>query len=256
MIEGLRHLVRARVPTQISFTAHRGNYLEFGQVALLASELGVRRVWADRLIPAGAGRGLTDLSLSPVQARALFAGMAAARQGARRSRLNRTEISMRRALQFLVGGGKPYRCTAGDTLLTLMASGDLVPCRRMPIVVGNVRDTPLADLYQHPTLEALRDRSRVAAGCESCAVARECGGGLRCLANAVTGSPFRADPGCWIARRAPLRSPARQPERLLGEVAEGDLSVDEVEAIGSSLRAPRPARRRPEPTEARLRARS
>ena len=108
---------------------------------------------------------------------------------------------MHRALQFLVGGGRPYRCTAGDSLITVQPNGDVVPCRRMPLRVGNLLETPLAELYERsPLLRALRDPDRASRGCERCAFARLCGGGLRCLSAAVHGDPFVADPGCWLAR--------------------------------------------------------
>jgi radical SAM protein with 4Fe4S-binding SPASM domain len=92
---------------------------------------------------------------------------------------------------------------AGDTLLTLLPSGDAYPCRRMPIRAGNLQDTLLAELYyQNDLLCALRDRSRTSEGCQDCCFARLCRGGLKCLAYAVTGDPFQADPSCWLAERA------------------------------------------------------
>ena len=107
---------------------------------------------------------------------------------------------MHRALQFLVGDGFPYHCTAGDMLITVLPNGDVVPCRRLPITVGNVIETPLEQLYyESPMLRSLRDRDRVSRGCETCACESLCRGGLRCLSYAVTGDPFRADPGCWIS---------------------------------------------------------
>ena len=203
-VEALRVLVKAKVQTQISFTAHRGNYREFPEVARVGRQLGVTRVWADRLIPSGEGQALRDLSLSPEQVREFFELMWAARAEGRRRWFGRTEISMRRALQSLVAGGRPYHCTAGDTLLTVLPNGDLVPCRRMPIVVGNLMTTPLRTLYEdHSLLRALRDRSKVSAGCGKCGLSGSCRGGLRCLAFALTGDPFRADPGCWLASASP-----------------------------------------------------
>jgi radical SAM protein with 4Fe4S-binding SPASM domain len=106
---------------------------------------------------------------------------------------------MHRALQFLVGGGRPYHCTAGDSLLAVQANGDLYPCRRMPIRVGNLMETPLGSLYdQSLLLQALGDRRRIPGGCQGCVYRRLCRGGLRCLANMATGDPFTTDPGCWF----------------------------------------------------------
>ncbi len=196
----VRRLVRQGVPTFISFTAHRGNFREFPEVARIGRRLGSTAVWTDRLIPLGHADSMQDLLLSPDETREYVSLIA---QAARRHwwKLWRpSRVADHRALQFLGRGRKAYRCAAGRTLLTLMPNGDLLPCRRMPIRVGNVLETPLIDLYRHSeALRALRRRERVAAGCEGCEHARTCGGGLRCLAHAVHGDAFRADPGCWLA---------------------------------------------------------
>ena len=113
----------------------------------------------------------------------------------------KTEIAMHRAIQFLYAGGKPYHCTAGDTLITVQPDGNLVPCRRMPIRVGNLMDTPLAELYEKSDL--FRElRNGISEGCSNCFYSKLCRGGLRCLSYAMTGDPFKADPSCWYASGA------------------------------------------------------
>jgi radical SAM protein with 4Fe4S-binding SPASM domain len=199
--EAVRTLASEGVPAYLSFTAHRGNFREFSSVARLGGRLGATRVWSDRLIPMGGGAGME--TLTPAETREYVGVLATAAKRERRRWFHRTEVACHRALQFL-GGGDPYRCAAGRTLLTVGANGDVVPCRRMPIRVGNVLETPLADLYREgPLLQQLRDPDRVARGCERCPHERQCRGGLRCLAYAVTGDPFHADPGCWLARTQP-----------------------------------------------------
>ena len=48
-VSAVKHLVRARVRTLISFTAHRANFRGFTEVARLGRRLRVSRVWADRV---------------------------------------------------------------------------------------------------------------------------------------------------------------------------------------------------------------
>ncbi len=197
-VAGLRRLVAAGVPAIIAFTAHRENWREFPWVARLGRRLGVQRVWADRLVPCGRGAALAGATLGPEETRAFFSLMLRER---RRWPRRGTEIAMGRALQFIVGGGRPYRCSAGDTLLTLMPDGQLLPCRRLPIPVGSLERASLQTLYfESPLLQALRERRRIPAGCERCFYSRTCAGGARCVAHAVHGDLFRADPGCWLAR--------------------------------------------------------
>jgi radical SAM protein with 4Fe4S-binding SPASM domain len=199
-LAALEHLSHEGIPTIVAFTAHRGNLGEFGHVVRTACRLRVAKVWADRLIPCGQGGALDNGLLDPDETRQLFEAMHAARREAGR-RLSRTEVSLGRALQFLVGGGTPYRCVAGENLVAVQPNGDLLPCRRLPIPVGNLTTARLTDLYyQSELFQALR-RHRVSEGCVDCRFARQCRGGLRCLAYAVTGDPFQADPGCWLARQ-------------------------------------------------------
>lgn len=198
-VRGLEHLAAEGVWTVVSFTAHRGNWRELPEVARLGRHLGARRVWADRLVPEGRGAALEDAVLGPDETRELFKLMRAARP---RLSLGRTEIALHRALQFLEGGGRPYRCNAGRRLLALLPDGTVLPCRRLPEPVGSLREGSLLSIFRtSPLLAALRGHE-VAKGCEACFYAKLCQGGLRCLARALTGDPFRADPGCWRARHA------------------------------------------------------
>lgn len=196
-VEGLKLLVRERIPTHISFTAHRDNFLDFPQVARLGSQLGVTRVWSDRMVPCGRGGVNEDMLLNTDETREYLNLMQKEQQ---RGWLRKSRVTLHRSLQFIVSGEQPYRCAAGDTLVTVLPNGDVCPCRRMPLVVGNLFNENLVEIYTESELfKKLRDRTRVAGGCEWCFYSRTCNGGSRCLASAVHGDPFRADPGCWLA---------------------------------------------------------
>lgn len=199
-VSALRALVREGIRTTISFTAHRGNYREFADVAGLGCSLGVARVWADRLVVQGRGAALAGQTLDPDQTREFFDIMLRARIDTACSVFAQTEIAMVRALQFLTAGERPYRCPAGDSLITIMPNGDVYPCRRMPILAGNLMETPLAELYyRSDVFRALRDLQRISDGCNGCRYAGVCRGGAKCISYAMTGAPFTADPGCWLA---------------------------------------------------------
>jgi radical SAM protein with 4Fe4S-binding SPASM domain len=201
-VNGLKCLIKAGVPSLISFTANRENFREFESVAKLGKKLGVSRVWADRMIPYGCGKDMGDTTLTPDETMEFFRIMAKSGRKSFLSMGSHTEIQMCRALQFLAGGGTPYSCSAGDTLVTIMHNGEFLPCRRMPIPVGNLKQQSFEDLYyNNEMMKTLRDRNRVSKGCENCRFQPACRGGLRCLSYAVNGDPFTADPGCPLAAR-------------------------------------------------------
>lgn len=195
VITAIRHLKKAGVPVLISFTADRENFREFGEVAAIGKKLGVRRVWADRFVPLGGSASQRDKVLSP-QETDEFLGILTTAKKKRPLLPCPTEVSTLRALQFRAGGGKPYRCQAGRELLTVMADGTLVPCRRMPIPLGSLLDDNMSEFYfGSPLLDKLRE-DIIPAECRACFYRELCGGGLRCLSQAMQGSFNLADPGC------------------------------------------------------------
>ncbi len=104
---------------------------------------------------------------------------------------------MNRALQFLTGGGKPYKCSAGKSLITVLPNGDILPCRRMDVKVGNLMVKPLEELYYDSDFfQKLREPNQTIEGCEKCFYSKLCLGGLKCLSYALNKTPFKADPGC------------------------------------------------------------
>jgi radical SAM protein with 4Fe4S-binding SPASM domain len=204
----LRILKKHRIATMASFTVSRMNANEFPEVVRAAEEDGVDVVWSDRLLPLGRGAGMRDSILSAEEVDRFFETMFRSSARLRRHPFCRTRVRMHRALQFrtLAGHGAadvtPYRCNAGRGLLALMPDGTILPCRRMPVAVGHLGSDSLEEVYREAHfLRSLRVEERVAAGCEECTWRTSCGGGLRCLAYACTGDPFRADPQCSLARK-------------------------------------------------------
>ncbi len=193
----LQNLVREKITTFISFTAHRNNYTDFPEAVRIGRKIGVNRIWTDRLIPNGKGKNMEILS--PEETKRFFQIVKQSQDDLKKRWFTRTEVKMHRALQFLISQGTPYFCSAGDSLITIQPNGDVYPCRRLPIRIGNLLEKPLENLYYESNiLLELRDKNKKIEGCEPCIHKQVCRGGLRCLSYAVTGNPFTADPGCWI----------------------------------------------------------
>jgi len=211
-IESIKLLKRRRLKILVSFTVHSGNIDTFEYVAEDCRKLNVDLVWADRLLPYGRGMNMKDNILDPCDLEIFFEKMYQIRRSYNKKWFNRTTIGMHRALQFLIlnrHGQKnviPYTCHAGRSLMTILASGEVVPCRRMPIVVGNLRSQSFGEIYYSSLLlKRLRNRKHLSEGCELCEHAQQCNGGLRCMSYAYYGTPFKADPQCFkLYRRLPV----------------------------------------------------
>lgn len=192
--EGIINLRKANIFTSISFTATSLNYKEFPKVVRYARKYGVNNVWSDRFIPLGDSD--RSLALNYEQTREYLEIMNKERNKLKKVKNNNTTISMYRALQFQMTNDFAYGCTAGDTLLTVMENGDLVPCRRMPIVIGNLFDRSMYDLYiNSDVLKELREK-KIPDECINCEHSEVCHGGLKCLTYAMYKNLNHKDYGC------------------------------------------------------------
>ena len=111
---------------------------------------------------------------------------------------SKTNIAMYRALQFQMTNDYPYECTAGDSLLTVMENGDLVPCRRMPIVIGNLLKENMYELYMNNEIIKSLKTKTIPDECERCEHSNLCAGGLKCLTYAIYKDFNHKDVGCSI----------------------------------------------------------
>lgn len=193
--KGIKNLKKYNIFTSISFTATTLNYKEFPKVVSYAKKYKVDNVWSDRYIPLGDSED-KNLALNVSQTQEYLSIMAKERLKLKRKQYNKTTISMYRALQFQKTNDFAYGCTAGDTLLTVMENGDLVPCRRMPIVVGNLLKDDMYKLYKtNSILKELR-KNTIPDDCNDCEHAQMCHGGLKCLTYAIYKNLNHKDIGC------------------------------------------------------------
>ena len=196
-VEGIKKLKKNNIKVLISFTAHKQNYKSFSEVVKIANTLGVDRVWTDRMIPEGVGVGLKDELLDKQET---LEYVKIVKKEQIKNRLNpfiTTQVAPSRPLQFVPFVERPMRCGAGRNLFALLPNGVLLPCRRLPIEIGDIRDSTFEEIYNHNQLIKELQKSNNIKGCEGCLFRKTCDGGLRCLAYAYYGTPFRRDPCCW-----------------------------------------------------------
>lgn len=190
----IKLLKKHNIYVSLSFTATKINYKEFPKVVKFANKYHVDTLWSDRFIPLGSNSD-KDFIMNLDETREYLNIMQKERIKYK-DKKHKTQIAMYRALQFQMTNNYPYICTAGKSLLTVMENGDLVPCRRMPIVVGNLFKDNMYDLYKNSkVLKDLR-KDTTPDDCKMCDHKNLCGGGLKCLTYAMFGELNHKDEGC------------------------------------------------------------
>jgi radical SAM protein len=88
------------------------------------------------------------------------------------------------------------RVNDGKGFLFVSHVGNVYPSGFLPIHAGNVKETPLQEIYRNaPIFKSLRDTSKLEGKCGACEYKEICGGS-RARAYAVTGDPLAQEPCC------------------------------------------------------------
>lgn len=196
IIHALETYRKIGIPVMISFTANSENYLEYPHIVSISRKYKAFKVWTDRYLPNGTKDAL---QMSTEQFKKLGELIKKETRKEKYFVFSKTKISANRALQFLFTGGKPYTCSAGDSLLAVMPNGDLLPCRRLPIKIGNLVADNLIDLYSDSEiLQDIRNNNKPDKKCSTCYYKFSCNGGLKCLSYAMANNYHKKDINCWI----------------------------------------------------------
>jgi len=185
------------IKTLISFTANRQNYKELSSVADECRKCKITKLWSDRLVPIGNGENLSDLEIT-ADIMPDYINELKKAQGSSliRALHPKTQVAMDRALQFISSEGSVYNCSAGESLLVVDEFGRVMPCRRMPIICGNIFESTLEEIYYGSDVFKELRRKSIPNECMRCIFASDCRGGAKCQSYAKYKDFNRADPAC------------------------------------------------------------
>lgn len=201
---GIERLVDAGIAVTLNTTLSDLNAQQAKKVVAFGSHAGVQRIGFSRLVPSGKGRALLPHMLGPERLRELYQSLLSLE-------LVKVDIvtgdpvaaQMKLAVNDDAGAIAISGCAAGLSGLTIQPNGNVTPCRRLPLSLGNIRRDSLREIWAaSPVLEALRDRSRYSGKCRTCtrwALCRGCRAIAYAYSRSRGGEDFLADdPQCFI----------------------------------------------------------
>jgi len=86
-------------------------------------------------------------------------------------------------------------CSIGYRAISVLSDGAVYPCRRLPILIGNIREGLVKLFVETPIMKEFRDMGKIKERC-SCDRVVHCRG-CRAVAFAVTGDYLSKDPMCY-----------------------------------------------------------
>lgn len=201
---GVRRLLDSGLQVTLNATLSRLNAPHLHGMLALAAELGVQRLGLTRLVPYGHGRDISAEMLTPAEAHRLYEAAFAAACPALRIVTGDPMAAQLREGRAPVPGSPPCGgCAAGVSGLTIMADGTILPCRRLPVPIGNVRTDSLREVWAtSDVLARLRQQSLYTGKCASCArwsVCRGCRGVAYAYSRLQGADDYlAADPQCFV----------------------------------------------------------
>ena len=176
-VNGMRNCRAARLPFQIHTTVMDWNYDEVENLTDFAVSEGAVAHHIFFLVPTGRAVNIETESLKAEQYESLLQRIMKKQQEVNielkptcAPQFMRIAKQMGLKLRFQRG------CLAGTGYCIISPKGDVQPCAYLNIPLGNVRETPLSEIWQHnEVLNKLRTLD-YSGGCGTCEYKKVCGG--------------------------------------------------------------------------------
>jgi radical SAM protein with 4Fe4S-binding SPASM domain len=180
----------------LMFTVMRSNLESLPAFIRLGEELRVDGIIIERFIPLGRGMEIGEEVLHPGEWRSLVEALFKYFS----LELEEDEIPPYQAFQVDFRGAEPQLlgapCVLGTEGLCVMPRGEVYPCRRFPLSIGNLLKNPLREIWENSgVLHQLRNKGNLKGKCGSCG--QPGCTGCRSLAFSLTGDYLAEDPHCW-----------------------------------------------------------
>jgi len=210
VIETTQLLKSENVPVRWMVTLHKKNAADVAGVIDLALENKVDTLTFERLVPEGSGKSFADYILSTAELEKVFSYIVK-RSDAEFAKGSPLAILKLRTLWVLCDpqraensvGCLPLEkevgasCSIGIDSLSILPDATVLPCRRLPIPIGNLKNESLFKIwYTSKVLWDIRNKKNIKGKCNNCEYIPRCGG-CRATAYALTGDYLAEDPQCW-----------------------------------------------------------
>ncbi len=196
-VSALRHLKDAGIETSISSVICKININDIDGLIEQALSSGVENLNFHNFKCSGLGfTNKDELDLSPDEWKEFYIYVSE-----KKERIKKLHISLEdpiiAALGQKNGDSLIKGSVCGKLSLNIKSNGDITPCGFIPVVIGNLCNDDLLDIWENsPVLDMMRNKTPKGK-CVKCGHYSDCLGGCTARALALTGDINNPDPHCW-----------------------------------------------------------
>ena len=175
-VEGIRACLRQGIGVLVNITILRENYRQVAEIISFCEGLGVTEFQLSSSSRPGRGTGVDDITPEMYET-IIHSVMDKTASGTVTIRPTCAPQYTRIRAQLGMEQAAFPGCLAGKQYCRIYPTGDVTPCPYLPLTIGNVTKTPLAEIWQNSTvLNDLRNPDLLEGKCGACEFRRVCGG--------------------------------------------------------------------------------
>ncbi len=195
IIEKIKLLKSNEFKVSVMMTVGRHNQDEIFELADMLGEIGVDAFIIERFIPEGQGSNNKEWLLTANEIKNVYE-----KAYEYFKNFDKPKFLLYRTLFCLLNPSDQHigaMCSMGNNALTVVSNGDVLPCRRVPKVIGNLLDDTIYNIwYNSKLLWEVRNPENLKGKCNNCEYIPLCRG-CRAVAYALTGDYLEEDVQCW-----------------------------------------------------------
>jgi len=203
-MRAVEKLLQLNIAVVISMTLTAKNISDVPMLIKTCKRMGIKGLGIRRLVPIGRGKELIKSMISPVRLRDFYNYIEKEREKTSRHRKKyRDSFIITRGCEEAIFSQETKKilnnCGILDgRALVVLENGDVVPCRRLPVKIGNVLKDDLLNIYYNSEkLRQLRNLNNAHDLCKKCVYFTSCLSGAKCISYAYFNKISVPDPQCW-----------------------------------------------------------
>lgn len=189
---------KIKIPVTTHITINKLNIKNFREFVKCCSEVNISYILVSKFIIMGQGNNIKNLSITPDEWFDFYESNISINEEYK----GKIFVDFDRIYNCLMKYKVMSRgCGIGEHNFTMLQNGDIMLCRRLPYIVGNLNQLNFQEIWENNELiKNIRSRIYLKGKCGECTYKEYCGG-CRATAYSISGDIYGSDEYCLVYKK-------------------------------------------------------